>query len=166
MLLMEGILPPLESCALGVQVGIKQGQESVFTSLPDPSLQPTGFWSCWRGDPTGGPPTTAAAAAAVMLGSASRPGDEAVMGSLLTLEPTWAAKLSKRQDVAIKEMRCGHGVGILPDASLQRAMYEVKAGCGERRQSECLPTALRELSTGGVRCTIYPVKIEVLAGDE
>lgn len=50
-----------------------------------------------------------------------------------------------RQDVAIKEMRCGHGVGILPDASLQRAMYEVKAGCGERRrQSECLPTAAAE----------------------
>jgi len=30
--------------------------------------------------------------------------------------------------VAIKEMRCGHGAGILPDASLQRAIYEVKAG--------------------------------------
>ncbi|CAK9063598.1 unnamed protein product [Durusdinium trenchii] len=30
------------------------------------------------------------------------------------------------QEVAIKEMRCGQGAGILPDASLQRANYEVK----------------------------------------
>ena len=32
------------------------------------------------------------------------------------------------QQVAIKEMRCGQGNGILPDASLQRAKYEVKVG--------------------------------------
>ena len=36
--------------------------------------------------------------------------------------------VGQRQEVAIKEMRCGHGAGILPDASLQRAIYEVKAG--------------------------------------
>lgn len=29
--------------------------------------------------------------------------------------------------VAVKEMRCGQGAGILPDASVQRAMFEVKA---------------------------------------
>ena len=34
------------------------------------------------------------------------------------------------QEVAIKEMRCGQGAGILPDASLQRATYEVKVGWG------------------------------------
>ena len=29
-------------------------------------------------------------------------------------------------EVAIKEMRCGQGAGILPDASVQRAAYEVQ----------------------------------------
>lgn len=30
------------------------------------------------------------------------------------------------EEVAVKEMRCGQGAGILPDASVQRAMFEVK----------------------------------------
>eukprot|EP00435_Cladocopium_sp_Y103_P071143 s379_g36.t2 len=37
-----------------------------------------------------------------------------------------AIGVETQEDVAIKEMRCGHGAGILPDASLQRAIYEVK----------------------------------------
>jgi len=37
-----------------------------------------------------------------------------------------AVGVETQEEVAIKEMRCGHGAGILPDASLQRAMYEVK----------------------------------------
>jgi len=37
-----------------------------------------------------------------------------------------AIGVENQQEVAIKEMRCGQGAGILPDASLQRATYEVK----------------------------------------
>lgn len=37
-----------------------------------------------------------------------------------------AIGVETQEEVAIKEMRCGHGAGILPDASLQRAIYEVK----------------------------------------
>mmetsp|Transcript_53351 Transcript_53351/g.142766 ORF Transcript_53351/g.142766 Transcript_53351/m.142766 type:complete len:824 (-) Transcript_53351:213-2684(-) len=37
----------------------------------------------------------------------------------------WSA-LTNSLEVAIKEMRCGQGPGILPDASVQRAMFEVE----------------------------------------
>jgi len=39
----------------------------------------------------------------------------------------WAAEGPAQEDVAIKEMRCGQGPGILPDATLQRAVFEVSA---------------------------------------
>jgi len=39
----------------------------------------------------------------------------------------WAAQgEGSHPEVAVKEMRCGQGAGILPDASLQRARFEVK----------------------------------------
>ena len=38
----------------------------------------------------------------------------------------WSAMTSSSLEVAIKEMRCGQGPGILPDASVQRAMFEVE----------------------------------------
>eukprot|EP00931_Biecheleriopsis_adriatica_P044774 TRINITY_DN25637_c0_g1_i2.p1 TRINITY_DN25637_c0_g1~~TRINITY_DN25637_c0_g1_i2.p1 ORF type:complete len:1048 (+),score=202.30 TRINITY_DN25637_c0_g1_i2:265-3144(+) len=37
----------------------------------------------------------------------------------------WCGRADGRE-VAVKEMRCGKGAGILPDASLQRACFEVK----------------------------------------
>ncbi|CAJ1455709.1 unnamed protein product [Effrenium voratum] len=38
----------------------------------------------------------------------------------------WAATTEDGREVAVKEMRCGVGAGILPDASVQRAVHEVK----------------------------------------
>eukprot|EP00811_Abedinium_folium_P032456 NODE_54_length_4000_cov_7.516654.p1 GENE.NODE_54_length_4000_cov_7.516654~~NODE_54_length_4000_cov_7.516654.p1 ORF type:complete len:950 (-),score=211.76 NODE_54_length_4000_cov_7.516654:283-3132(-) len=38
----------------------------------------------------------------------------------------WAAQSTLQEDAAIKEMRCGQGPGILPDATLQRALFEVE----------------------------------------
>jgi len=41
----------------------------------------------------------------------------------------WVARLgtSDGEEIAIKEMRCGQGPGILPDATVQRAMFEIQA---------------------------------------
>ena len=39
----------------------------------------------------------------------------------------WSCWRLQAPEVAVKEMRCGRGAGILPDASVERAMFEIKA---------------------------------------
>lgn len=38
----------------------------------------------------------------------------------------WAATGPSQEEVAVKEMKCGQGPGILPDATLQKALFEVE----------------------------------------
>lgn len=53
----------------------------------------------------------------------------------------WSARSANQEEAAIKEMRCGQGPGILPDASLQRAIFEVEVMQRLASEDDNLPGA-------------------------
>lgn len=88
---------------------------AAFNAWPAPVAQPT---------PVAGPPRPMADGEVVTIGRR-----QFLVGEVIgegAYARVWSARCASQEEAAIKEMRCGQGPGILPDASLQRAMFEVE----------------------------------------
>jgi len=101
---------------MGMNYAPGAGVRSSSATAPRPTSQPQMCHS---------PPKPMTDGAVITIGQT-----QFVVGGVLgegAYARVWAAEGPAQEDVAIKEMRCGQGPGILPDATLQRAMFEVSA---------------------------------------